>query len=65
MKNISDPKKAGEWWDLLFEKTVKENSSISKKSSKILLKFRMLNFLIANRLYYKKIKTIIHDRHDT
>ena len=65
VKNISDPKKAGEWWDSLFEKIIKENSSISKKSSKILLKFRMLNFLIANRLYYKKFKAIIPDRHDT
>ena len=55
---ISDPKKAGEWWDSLFKKIVKENPSINRESSKILLKFRMLLFLIANRLYYTKIRGI-------
>ena len=64
MKNISNPEKAGEWWDSLFEKEAKDHSSISRKSSKISLKFRMLNFLIANRLYYKKLKRIIPDRRD-
>ena len=65
VKNISNPEKAGEWWDSLFEKEAKSHSSISKKSSKISQKFRMLNFLIANRLYYKKLKRIIHDKRDT
>ena len=65
VQNISNPKKAGEWWDSLFAKITSENSSIDKKSSKIILKFRMISFLIANRLYYKKLKTIIHDKHDT
>ncbi len=64
VKNISNPEKAGEWWDSLFEKEVKCHSSISRKSSKISLRIRMLNFLIANRLYYKKLKKIIHDKHD-
>ena len=65
VQNISNPKKAGEWWDSLFTKITSENSSIDKKSSKIILKFRMISFLIANRLYYKKFKTIIRDKHDT
>ena len=65
VQNISNPKKAGEWWDSLFAKITSENSSIDKKSSEIILKFRMISFLIANRLYYKKLKTIIHDKHDT
>ena len=65
VQNISNPKKAGEWWDSLFTKITSENSSIDKKSSKMILKFRMISFLIANRLYYKKFKTIIRDKHDT
>ena len=65
VQNISNPKKAGGWWDSLFTKITSENSSIDKKSSKMILKFRMISFLIANRLYYKKFKTIIRDKHDT
>ena len=56
VQNISDPKKAGEWWDSLFEKMIKENSSINRKSSGITVKLRMLSFLISNRLYFRKIK---------
>ena len=56
VRNISDPKKAGEWWDSLFEKMIKENSSINRKSSRITIKLRMLSFLISNRLYFRKIK---------
>ena len=64
VQHISDPIKAGEWWDSLFKKIVEENPSINRKSPKIILKFRMLNFLIANRLYYKKLKMIIGGKHD-
>ena len=56
VQNISDPKKAGEWWDSLFEKMIKENPSINRKSSGITVKLRMLSFLISNRLYFGKIK---------
>ena len=64
VQHISDPKKAGELWDSLFKKIVEKNPSINRKTSKIILKFRMINFLIANRLYYKKFKTIIDGKHD-
>ena len=56
VQNISDPKKAGQWWDSLFEKMIKENPSINRKSSGITVKLRMLSFLISNRLYFRKIK---------
>jgi hypothetical protein len=65
VKKISDPNKAGEWWDSLFEKIVNENPSINRKSSKIEVNLRMNDFLISNRLYFKKIKRIIGDTHDT
>ena len=56
VKEITDPVKAGEWWDSLFEKMIKENPSINRKSSGITVKLRMLSFLISNRLYFRKIK---------
>ena len=58
VKNISNPDKAGEWWDLFFTKLKEDNISINRNSSRIQIKLRMLNFLIANRLYFKKIKKI-------
>ena len=58
VKEITDPNKAAEWWDSLFEKSVKKYGSINRKSSTISVKFRMLLFLIANRLYYKKLKRL-------
>ena len=59
VKEITDPVKAGEWWDSLFEKMIKENPSINRKSSGITVKLRMLSFLISNRLYFRKIKNIL------
>ena len=59
VKEITEPNKAAEWWDLLFEKSVKKYDSINRKSSITSVKFRMLLFLIANRLYYKKLKRLI------
>jgi len=56
VKEITDPIKAGEWWDSLFEEMIKENPSINRKSSGITVKLRMLSFLISNRLYFRKIK---------
>ena len=58
VKEITDPNKAAAWWDSLFEKSVKKYDSIERKSSIISIKFRMLLFLIANRLYYKKLKRL-------
>jgi glycosyltransferase involved in cell wall biosynthesis len=58
VKEITDPNKAAEWWDSLFEKSVKKYDSINRKSSIITVRFRMLLFLIANRLYYKKLKRL-------
>ena len=58
VKEITDPNKAAEWWDSLFEKLVKKYDSVERKSSIISVKFRMLLFLIANRLYYKKLKRL-------
>jgi glycosyltransferase involved in cell wall biosynthesis len=58
VKEITDPNKAAEWWDSLFEKSVKKYDLINRKSSIITVRFRMLLFLIANRLYYKKLKRL-------
>ena len=58
VKEITDPIKTAEWWDSLFEESIRKHSSINRKSSAISVKFRMLLFLIANRLYYKKLERI-------
>ena len=63
VKEITDPVKAGEWWDSLFEKMIKENPSINRKSSGITTKIRMLSFLISNRLYFRKMKKITSGMH--
>ena len=55
-KEFSNPFAVGEWWDSLFEDLTKKHKSIRKNSSKIRIKSRMCLFLIANRLYWKKIK---------
>ena len=56
IKDFSDPRFIGDWWDDLFEKLSNETHSIRKNSSNINIKFRMLLFLIGNRLYMKKLK---------
>ena len=58
VKKTSDPNKCAEWWDNLFENMIKRHKSIMKNSSKFNMKLRMLNFLIANRLYFYKLKKI-------
>tara|TARA_B100001750_G_scaffold248143_1_gene277090 strand:+ start:1006 stop:2211 length:1206 start_codon:yes stop_codon:yes gene_type:complete len=64
VKEITDPNKAAEWWDSLFEESIRKFSSINRKSSTTCIKFRMLLFLIANRLYYKKLeKLFISNKH--
>jgi len=59
IKNFSDPIFIGEWWDDMFIKKSYEKQSIRKNSSNTSIKFRMILFLIGNRLYWKKIKKII------
>ena len=58
VKKTSDPNKCAEWWDNLFENMIKRHKSIMKNSSRFSMKLRMLNFLIANRLYFYKLKKI-------
>ena len=65
VQKISDPEKAVKWWDSLFEKLIKEYPSINRKSSKIDVRLRMISFLVANRLYFNKIKKIIFGKRDT
>jgi len=59
IKKFSDPIFIGEWWDDMFIKKSYEKQSIRKNSSNTSIKFRMILFLIGNRLYWKKIKKII------
>ena len=59
IKDFSDPDFIGEWWDNIFEKKSNETKSIRKNSSKMSIKFRMLLFLIGNRLYWQKMKKLI------
>ena len=59
IKNFSDPIFIGEWWDDMFIKKSHEKQSIRKNSSNTSIKFRMILFLIGNRLYWNKIKKII------
>jgi len=59
VKKISDPNICVDWWENLFIKLADEHKTITKNSSKFKLKFRMFNFLIANRLYFYKLKRIL------
>ena len=54
-KEITDPYKAAQWWDSFFEESVRKHKTITKHKPKIILKLRLWSFLIANRLYAKKI----------
>ena len=60
VNRVSNPFQAGEWWDSFFEKIIKNHKTISRKSSKISLKIRLVFFLISNRLYFYKFKKIIN-----
>jgi len=55
VKEITDPEKIAAWWDSFFEDLIKKHRSIRKKSSWIRIKLRFMFFLVANRLYFKKI----------
>lgn len=56
VREFSDPDAVGEWWDNFFEDLIKKHRTIRKNSSKIRIKLRMILFLLANRLYWSKIK---------
>ena len=59
VNKVADPVKCAEWWDDMFEALVKKHKSIRKNSSSLRVKLRMISFLIANRLYLRKIKKLI------
>ena len=59
VNKVADPVKCAEWWDDMFEALVKKHKSIRKNSSALRVKLRMTSFLIANRLYLRKIKKLI------
>ena len=59
VNKVADPVKCAEWWDNLFENLVKKHKSIRKNSSPFRVKLRMISFLIANRLYLRKMKKLI------
>ncbi len=58
VKRLSDPHLVAKLWDNIFEEMVSEHKCITKNTSRIKLKIRLWYFLIANRLYIKKIKKI-------
>tara|TARA_B100000029_G_scaffold261088_1_gene257419 strand:- start:5766 stop:6959 length:1194 start_codon:yes stop_codon:yes gene_type:complete len=56
VNQVANPEKCAEWWDNLFEELITKHKTIHKNSSKIRIKLRIYGFLIANRLYLKKLK---------
>ena len=56
VKELADPNKAAAEWDNLFEDMFKKYGSIKKNSSHLRIRFRILFFLFANRLHFKKLK---------
>ena len=59
VKEIYDPIKCGVWWDNLFADLAKKHKSIRKNSSPLRVKLRLIYFLIANRLYFYKLKRLL------
>lgn len=57
-KNLTDPHKTAAEWDELFEKTFAKYKTINRNSSPITRKLRLYYFLIANRLYFRKMKKV-------
>jgi len=58
IKTIGEPYQVGAEWDNLFEEFIRKYDSINRNTSKIKLRFRLSFFLIANKLYTKKLKKI-------
>ena len=56
VRELADPHKAAMEWDDLFETLFKKYGTIKRNSSPIRIKFRILFFQFANRLYFNKIK---------
>ena len=59
VREMTDPDKAAAEWDDLFVDLSRNYKSIRKDSSPIVIKFRILFFVIANRLHIKKILKIL------
>ncbi len=57
INKVSDPAKVGEEWDKIFEELFQKFKSINKDAG-MTVKFRMVYFLIINRLHFRKIKKI-------
>ena len=58
VRKIADPHIIAKKWDDLFHKIHLKNKINHQNSSNIIIKLRLLNFLIINRLYFTKIRKI-------
>jgi glycosyltransferase involved in cell wall biosynthesis len=58
VRKIADPEMIAEKWDDLFQKINIKNKINHQNSFNIIVKLRLLNFLIINRLYFRKIRKI-------
>ena len=53
-----------DYYNDLFEKFTDQHTSIKKNSSPIGIKFRLLGFLISNRLYFNKFRKLFYGSHE-
>lgn len=58
-KELTDPDKTAQEWDDLFEKVFTKYKTINRNSSSLRKNIRLIYFLIANRLYFRKFKKLI------
>jgi glycosyltransferase involved in cell wall biosynthesis len=58
VKKIADPEMIAKKWDDLFQKINIKNKINHQNSFNIIVKLRLVNFLIINRLYFRKIRKI-------
>jgi glycosyltransferase involved in cell wall biosynthesis len=58
VKKIADPEMIANKWDDLFQKINIKNKTNHQNSLNIIVKLRLINFLIINRLYFRKIRKI-------
>lgn len=58
VNKLTNPKRISQWWDELFEEMIKQYGLIKKNSSFFKIKFRIMYYLLINRLYLKKFKSI-------
>ena len=59
IKELCDPDKCAKKWDDVFEMVCKKQKTICKNSSYMVKKFRLFFFLVANKLYWRKLKRIV------